>query len=178
MTDKGDNIMNKTTISQDSFETITAAFKVLHSQVLNHLVSTKADTSEIPSDFNKCGFDHYKKVGLLARGMLNDKLEADKLARLLPFTAAIATASETYIEAARTAWSQASALPAETRALLGIKAPVSVKVPVSAFAKAWNTPTDMARDLNEMKVQVVKSDKGDYISVPFPTESATVAKAA
>lgn len=171
--------MNKTTISQDSFDSITAAFKVLHGQVLNHLVSTKADTSGIPSDFGKCGLDDYKKVGLLARGMLNDKLEADKAARLLPFTAAIQTASQTYIDAAQAAWSQVAALPAETRATLGIKAPVSVKVPVSSFAKAWKSPTDMARDLNEMKVQVVKSDKGDYINVPFPTTADTsVAKAA
>lgn len=169
------NTTTKTVISSDVADTITSAFKTLHHALLNHLVANKLPHDDIPSDFSKCTYDHFGKVSRKVRDLLTEKAEADRAARFLPYTAAIAKASETYIEAARTAWSQASALPAETRALLGIKAPVSVKVPVSAFASAWKIPTDMARDLNEMKVQVVKSDKGDYINVPFPTEIPDVA---
>lgn len=175
------NVVKSAIISQDSADQITSAFKTLHHLLLNHIVTNKLPAATFNSDFSKCGAEDYKAIGVLARTTLVSKWEADKMARLLPFQAAIGKATETYMSQAQAAWSQALTLPAETRDILGLKAPVSVKVPVSAFAATWKSPTDMHRDLLEMKVAVVKSEKGDYINVPFvqaPTKSQEVAKAA
>jgi len=168
----------KTVISQESFDTLTAAVKSAHHVLVNHMVATKQDTSDIPSDFSKCGLKSYGLILRKCTDLMSEKVAADKEARLAHFRTSIAKASETYITAAQTAWSQASALPAEVRETLGIKAPVSVNVPVSAFSAAWTDKARMGRDLIDMGYEVVKSDKGDYIKVAMPKPAAPVAKAA
>jgi hypothetical protein len=172
-------VVKSAIISQDAADQITSAFKAMHHALLNHIVTNKLQAPTFNQDFAKCGPEDYKAIGVMARGCLTSKVEADKLARLLPFKAAIAKATETYMASARAAWEQVLALPAETRETLGLKAPVSVKVPVSAFSATWSSATDMARDLNEMKVAVVKGEKGDYINVPFvPATTSEQKKAA
>ena len=168
-------------ISQDIADRLNAAFKVMHHALTIHASDNRLPAPTFNPDFTKCGMDDYKVITIMARGAYTAKLEADKAARLLPFKTAIAHATESYMTSAQRAWEQVLALPLETRETLNLRAPTTVKVHVSSFSAEWSNETDMARDLHEMGIKVVKSTKGDYIEVgyaPAPTTTQETAQAA
>ena len=159
--------MAKKVISEDTSDKFLSHMKGLHTALLCFMVDNQLEHDDIPGDFNKCGIDTYGRITRKVRELLTEKVEFDKAARLAPFKQAISKAAESHMKTAQAAWAQVLALPAETRETLGLKQPTAVKVPVSDFAYAWTVATDMAKDLNEMNMRVVKGTKGDYIEVPF-----------